>query len=100
MFDEDFDVFFDPDEFGDRATYTPSGGSAAFVDGIFRFEYVDIDVGDGVPVAGLSAVFTCAAADVQADPEGDALTVRGEDYVVRVAQPDGTGTTKLVLEKV
>ena len=98
MFEEDIDDFFDTNDFAEEATYTPDGGDAQTVNGIFDLEYVDIDVG-GLPIAGLKATFTCSTDDIPGDSEGDALTVRGIDYTIMVCQPDGTGVTKLILEK-
>lgn len=99
MFTEDLDEFLDANDFGETATYTPEGGQASSVTGIFDLTYVDINVGGFAPISGLKAVFTCKAADIEDQPEGDAITVRGVAYTIVVTQPDGTGLVQLILEK-
>lgn len=100
MFTENLDDFLDVGDFAEAATYTPDGGAAVSINGIFDLTYVDIETGGGVPISGLKAVFTCKASDVAAEPEGDTVTARGVNYTIMVHQPDGTGLTLLVLEKV
>lgn len=96
-FAENLTVFFDTDEFAVSATYTPAGGAAATVNGIFDNGYDEPALG----LAGIAArgpAFTCRAADVAANPEGDALVVNGTAYTIAVAEPDGTGVTVLRLK--
>jgi endonuclease YncB( thermonuclease family) len=92
-FVEDLDEFLSVDDFADAATYTPSGGSPATISGIFDGEYVE-------PLSTESAApaFGCKASDVPSVADGDALHVRGEDYLVRTVQPDGQGWVVLKLE--
>lgn len=92
-------VFFDADDFGVSATYTPDGGVATTITGIFDDAYEAIEVGGFVPVASTAPAFHCKTSDVSAAAEGDALTVSGTDYIVRVVMNDGTGVTMLQLEK-
>ena len=44
-------IFFNVDDFGTAASYTPSGGSAATVNGIFDNDFVEVDAGgaSGLP---------------------------------------------------
>lgn len=95
----DLAVFFDPDDFGTAASYTPSGGSASTVNGIFDNDIVEVDAGGGIPMAVRQPRFHCRTSDVSSAAEGDAITINTVAYTVRVADHDGTGTTILVLEK-
>lgn len=96
-FTENLDVFFDTNDFGVEATFTPSGGSASTIEGIFDNEYLAID-GDGqVAVAGTTPVFHCKTADV-ANAYGGTLVVNSTTYNIVEVKPDGTGTTMLILE--
>jgi len=91
-------IFFDRDGFGSSATYTPSGGAATLVDGIFEDDYDQIDAGGTIGFAASSPTFQCSTADVSGAAEGDALTVGGVNYIIRVVMDDGTGITMLQLE--
>jgi hypothetical protein len=91
-------IFFDADDFGVTASYTPSGGSASNVKGIFDNEFFEAGVGE-VGVAIQQPRFVCRTSDVSAAAEGDAITINSVAYTIRVVQPDGTGVTTLVLEE-
>ena len=93
-------VFFGVDDFGTAATYTPSGGSATTVNGIFDNEFFEADAGGMVAVAIQQPRFQCRTSDVSAAAEGDAITINSVAYIIRVVQPDSTGVTTLVLEEV
>lgn len=97
-FDEDIDAFFDTDDFAVAATYTPSGGSASTVNGIFDDEYFD-EVGGPVGIEGSQPKFMCKLEDVSAVSQGDALSVGGITYQIVNVQKDGTGIVVLVLEE-
>lgn len=92
-------VFVDTDDFGVAATYTPSGGVAATVNGIFDNDFIEVDAGGGVGVALQQPRFHCRTADVSTAAEGDAITINSVAHTVRIVQDDGTGMTMLVLEK-
>lgn len=92
-------AMLDADEFGVSATWTPSGGSATAVDGIFDNEFRSTDIGAGAEIATDDPHFLCRTADVSGIVEGDALVVSGVSYTVRVVMADGTGMTELVLEE-
>ena len=93
-------VFVDADDFGVAATYTPQGGSAETVNGIFDNDIVEVDAGGGVPMAVRQPRFNCRTADVSGAVDGDALTVNSTAYTIRVVDHDGTGMTTLALEKI
>ena len=93
-------VFFDTDDFATASSYTPSGGSASTVNGIFDNEFFEVDPLSGVGVVSAQPRFICTTADLPSGAAaGDAITVDGTAYTVRVIQPEGTGVTTLVLEK-
>lgn len=96
---DDRAIFFSADDFGVTATYTPSGGGALSVNGIFDNEYFETDAGGEVAFALQQPMFHCRTADVPSAAEGDSLTVSGVGYVVRNVRPDGTGMTMLILEE-
>lgn len=91
-------VFFETDDFGVAATYTPSGGSSSTVNGIFDNEFFEAGLGE-VGVAFQQPRFVCRTSDLPNAAEGDAIVINTVAYTIRVVQPDGTGTTTLVLEE-
>ena len=93
-------VFFDVDDFGVAATYNPSGGSPVTVNGIFDDEFFEADAGGMVGVAIQQPRFQCSTASLPNAAEGDTIVINAVNYVIRVVQRDGTGTTMLVLEEV
>jgi hypothetical protein len=93
-FDEDLGEFLDTDEFATAATYTPAGGSAKTVNGIFDARYFE-----ALGIDGTQPAFTCVASDVPDAARGDALVIDSVDYKVSGVEPDGTGLTVLRLEK-
>lgn len=95
---DDRSYFLAIDDFGVAATYTPAGGAASTVNGIFDNDFVEVDTGGSVAFAQQQATFMCRTADVSAAAEGDAIVIGGESYIVRIVQPDGTGMTNLILE--
>jgi hypothetical protein len=86
-------------DFGVTATYTPVGGQASSVVGIFDNAYEAVDAGGNVPIALTQPHFTCRTADVPNAADGDALVVSGVSYIIRVVMQDGTGISDLLLEK-
>jgi hypothetical protein len=96
---DDRAVFFNADDFGVAASFTPSGGSASTVNGIIRNVYFEAEAGGNVGVSMQDPMFICRTADVPSVAEGDALSVSGTAYTIRVVEPDGTGMTRLMLEK-
>lgn len=92
-------AFFDADDLAVAATYTPKGyphpsSKSRTVNGIFDHEFVAVaDIESETPV------FWCVADDVTDATHGASIRVSGADYTIRGSQPDGTGMTRLVLEK-
>lgn len=79
------------------ATFLDEFGMPQTVDGIFDAAGVVANVG-GFGVASSAPSLTASTASLPADPVGLALTLRGSNYVVAAAEPDGTGITRLLLE--
>jgi hypothetical protein len=96
---DDLAVFLSVDDFGVAATYTPTGGSASTVNGIFDNDIIEVDAGGNVPMAVRQPRFLCRTNDVSDAAEGDALVVNATSYTIRVVDHDGTGMTVLALEK-
>lgn len=105
-------AFLDPEEFGDRAVWTPQLGAPTIVFGIFDGEYVavEIDSESGVAVTSTTPMLHVRTADLPGVQDGDGLrleTLLGEPvwrseyrYTIREPQPDGTGMSMLKLEKI
>jgi Phage Head-Tail Attachment len=97
MFTEDINSFFHLTDHAIDAEWTPSGGSAATIAGIFNDEYFE-DVGGPVGVEGSQPVFVCAAASVPGVDQGDAIVIDSKTYSIINVRPDGTGIVDLILE--
>jgi len=93
-------IFFDVDDFGTAATYTPDGGSASTVNGIFDDPQASRNATDLLDITIPAPQFVCRTSDVASVAEGDALVVNSVSYTIRVVLTDGTGVTTLLLEKV
>ncbi|MBX9736529.1 MAG: hypothetical protein K2X32_06345 [Phycisphaerales bacterium] len=65
------------------------------VTAIFDAAYVD-----PLGVASVRPVLTCATTDVASVVRGAAVVIGSVNYVVRGIEPDGTGVTLLILERV
>ena len=104
--------------FGEPVAYYGAGpgfpAGAALIAGVYDEAYLPLQP-LGANVAGLGPlamgalpnitaampVLGLRAADLPGAPEqGDRLTVRGQDFLVREAQPDGHGGIKLLLNAV
>lgn len=88
MFAEDLSVFFDTDDFA--VTATLDGTS---INGIFDNEFIEQNF-----VQTSAPVFTYRAADKAASIDS-VLVCESVTYKVKGIEPDGTGLTKLILEK-
>ena len=95
--DADLAELFSTDEHGTAGTFTPDGGSASTVNGIFGNVYFDIPAGE-TGIEGKQSSFMCRSSDITDAAHGDSLVVSGTTYTVRGVQPDGTGVTTLILE--
>ena len=91
--------FLNTSDFGLAGTYTPNGGSASTVNGIFDkpSSSIPLDTGE-VDVDSNTPTFLCETSDVASAASGDTLTVSSVGYTVIGVQEDGQGMTNLVLE--
>lgn len=96
---DDLAIFVSVNDFGSAATYTPIGGTASTVNGIFDNDIVEVDAGGNIPMAIRQPRFLCRTQDIADAVDGDALVVNSTNYTIRVVDHDGTGMTTLVLEK-
>lgn len=93
-FTEDLSVFFNTDGPGVvSALFTPSGGSASTVNGIFDKNFVD-----PLGIDGNAPRFVCPEADVTS-ARGGTLVIASVTYLIVNARPDGTGVIALELQE-
>lgn len=86
-FSEDLSVFFGTSEFGVAATY-----GATTINVILDNDYLL----QGGVVAGRGPVAWARAANVDADPTGDTLTIAGTAYTIRNIEPQDDGALVLL----
>ena len=100
----DLGVFFNSDDFGASATYTPDGGSASTITVLFDkpFNSVPMDTGE-VDIESNTPTALCQTTDVSAAAHGDVIVISSTTYHVVGVQADSgsgyQGTTLLVLEE-
>lgn len=92
-------IFFGVDDFGTAATYTPVGGQAVTVNGIFDNPQASRNATDLLDITIPAPQFVCRTSDVANAAEGDSLVVNAISYIVRVVLTDGTGVSTLLLER-
>lgn len=92
-------IFFDADEFGVAATYTPDGGAATTINGIFDNPQLSQGATDMLEITTPQPEFECRSADVPNVAEGDTLVVNTVSYIIRAVMNDGTGISTLMLER-
>jgi len=90
--------YFDTDAHGTAATITIDG-SGSSIDVIFNKEYFAIDPGLGMEVEGTQPVATGRSSDMTNVEIGDTITINSVTYNIINVQPDGVGTTTLILEQ-
>ena len=87
-------------DWNDPASYTPAGGSATDLPGVFDEPFdLAMDGGGGPGIGSSLPQFQCRTSDVASDPTGDTLVVDGVTYRIARHEPDGTGMTILFLEQ-
>jgi hypothetical protein len=85
--------------------YTPAGGSAFDINGIFNIENLQVTLeSDGPPVSTRKPLLDLRASDLVVAgvtaAQGDQVTCRGVAYYVRDVRPDGNGAIQLALQEV
>jgi hypothetical protein len=95
LLDDLDEVFFDTDDFADTATWTPTGGAAVSVNGLFDSHY-QADLG----VANYRTVFRCRTIDIPGAKAADSVVINAVSYTI-VGPPEnvGDGTTRLYLTR-
>ena len=87
--------------FGETVTFTPTGGSAETVTGVFDAEHAFQELlGEATIETARPVVIFRLGALSQAPVRGDSITVRSTAYKAIELQPDGHGDLVVVLEKV
>ena len=93
---DDWDVFFDPADFGDTAFWETQEAESASIDGIFQATAE-------VVLDGISAVLPTFTTSEDLTPstaaQGDDVEVRDTNYRVSDIQPDGSGLARVILER-
>lgn len=100
--DADAAVFFDPAGFGSPAILTGPGVAPCHLVGIMADRHVTAGAGDfGGGVSTSIPVLTVASAAVPhwLTPDRDQVEVGGVSYFLRDVRPDGTGLSRLILER-
>lgn len=92
MLTEDLSAFFDLQGHAVAATL-----AGVAVRGIFEAGFALGQVGIGM--ATTQPTFTLATADIVGEAVGQSLVIGGTTYVVGAHEPDGTGVSRLLLEK-
>jgi hypothetical protein len=101
---DDLNVFFNSEDFGTSATYTPDGGSASTISVLFDmpFNSVPMETGE-VDVESNTPTALCKTSDVSSAAHGDVIVISSTTYHIVGVQADSgsgyQGTTLLVLEK-
>ena len=97
-FATDLDVFFDADTHGIACVYTPQGGSASTITGIFNNEYYAMGGGE-VDVESSQPVFYTKSGNLTTATHGDTMVIDSVTYKIINIRPDETGMTEVALEK-
>lgn len=85
---------------GETVTYTPQGGSAVSLQGVFTQDYRVVGENGDLQVESIRPAVSLENADVPNAAQGDAVTVSGTNYRVVEVMPDGTAMTTLILHEV
>ena len=93
MFTEDLSAYINVAEFATACTI-----NGAPVSAIFDAAYALGSVG-AYGMESSQPMLTLATADVPASPVGQPAVVNGVNYLVTAHEPDGTGISRLLLEK-
>jgi len=94
----DMTTFFNADEFGEAPDSVTWKGTPV-THGIFDDEDVEFAMGEGVTQIDRQASFTGRSADFDGIADGDAMVIRGVNYLVKNWKDDGTGEIEIFLER-
>lgn len=101
MFENDWDVFFDPNDFGDVAVWQTDTEVVEDIGGIYEAEQRPVLSDDTIGVSAVPVTFTLAESVVPASwAHGDDFEVIGKgNFKVTDVQPDGSGMARVTLER-
>lgn len=95
----DLDAILNKDEFATEVTYTPTGGSASTIFGIFDKPIVPVDAGGFVDVHEEQPRLACKTTSVPNIAYDDTMVISSVTYKVRAWQHNGVGLSNIFLER-
>ena len=98
-FEADLDAILNVDEFATAVTYTPVGGSASTIYGIFDKPTVPVDAGGFVDVHEEQPRLTCKTTSVPSIAYDDTMVISSVTYKVRAWVHNGVGLSTIQLER-
>jgi hypothetical protein len=100
MIGGDWGVFLDPTDFGTAAIWDTQGGEIVDVEGIFETAREVALSGNSSGVSAILPVLTMASEAIPATAaQGDDMEIQSVNYRVADIQPDGSGLTRVILER-
>lgn len=91
-------TFISSDDFAVEVVYTPSGGDAETISGIFDAEYTARNTATG-EIETSAPQIQVATRDILSIAHDDTIVKSGTTYNVIGIHPDGTGMTVLILSE-
>lgn len=92
------EVIFNTADFAEALTYTPAGGTAKTINGIFRDPYQAVNPETSRVEATMPYVLV-KTADLTAGVRGTIARAGGSAYSIIETQPEAFGRTRLILEE-
>ena len=90
--------FFNDEEFAGEYVYIHQNGYSFPLTGIFDEDTVLVDPDTMASVTSRNPLFTCQTSDFKFSPtKGDKMIIKGTNYQVVHAEPDGTGVSEIEL---
>ena len=94
------ETFFNPMEFAEPVIYKPASGSEYTINGIFDKAFQSVDPNTEQPVISVQPNILLNENDLQAAVKTtDKIKIRNVLYEIIDVQPDGVGTTRLILHE-
>lgn len=97
----DLDGFINPDEFAIPGTYNAVKESQiVIVNGLWDIPFETVDPGTGQTVQSNRPTFRMKTHEIPGGKvrPGDFINISGKDFIIKEDQPDGVGTTVLLLK--
>lgn len=96
----DLSGFFDENDFAGQAKITSEETKRTIlVSGIFDNDFLSVSGGE-VQINSAGPAFTAQSSELTTIKTGDALIYEGVTYKIRRVEPDGTGISNIILNKV